>query len=178
MNQNNPVQRFFHVPPDGNPVVVPDLAAALAALNGGGYIWLNYLDPAREDLAALAGPLGLHPLAIEDCLDDEQIPKIEDYPTNTFVLFNKFHYEAGELFVDEVDLFLGKNFLVLVSHNLHGDRQLPRPPGADGGPRPGERPAGPRSSPPRDPGPHRGPEIQHHGSDPRGARRHGGEHPV
>lgn len=112
---------FFHIPPDGNPVAVPDLASALAALKDGGYIWLNLLDPAREDLEAFAGPFGLHPLAVEDCLDDEQIPKIEDYPANTFILFNKFHYEGGELFIDEVDLFLGKNFLILVSHNLHGD---------------------------------------------------------
>jgi len=100
---------------------VPDLASALEALAGGGYIWLNLLDPARDDLEALAQPFGLHPLAIEDCLDDQQIPKIEDYPTNTFILFNKFHYEAKELHIDEVDLFLGRNFLILVSHNMHGD---------------------------------------------------------
>ena len=120
MTRNSPVQRFFHVPPDGNPVVLPDLGAALAALGKGGYIWLNFIDPAREELAALAGPLGLHPLAVEDCLDDEQVPKIEDYPTNTFVLFNRFHYESGGLFIDEVDLFLGAGFLVVVSHNMHG----------------------------------------------------------
>jgi len=102
-------------------VQVPDLQSALDALGGGGYLWLNLLDPAREDLEALAQPFGLHPLAIEDCLDDEQIPKIEDYPTNNFILFNKFHYETGELYVDEVDLFLGKNFVILVSHDMHGD---------------------------------------------------------
>ncbi len=121
MSQNCQVQRFFHVPSDGNPVVLPDLPAAMAVLKSGGYIWLNFIDPAREDITPLIEPLGLHPLAIEDCLDDEQIPKIEDYLTNTFVLFNKFHYEAGELYVDEVDLFMGKNFLVMVSHNIHGN---------------------------------------------------------
>ncbi|MBP7738905.1 MAG: magnesium transporter CorA family protein [Spirochaetes bacterium] len=112
---------FFHVPPDGTPVAVPDLDSALKTLGDGGYLWLNLLDPAREDLEALAAPFGIHPLAIEDCLDDEQIPKIEDYPTNTFILFNKFNYESRELFINEVDLFLGKNFLILVSHNIHGD---------------------------------------------------------
>jgi len=118
---------------------VPDLDSALAALKGGGYIWLIYLDPSREELSSLIKPLGIHPLAIEDCLDDEQIPKIEDYPTNTFILFNKFFYDTSvisqkiegdsnfeqlhskELFIDELDLFIGKNFLVLVSHNIHGD---------------------------------------------------------
>jgi magnesium transporter len=113
--------RFFHVPPDGTAMIVPDLASALAALNDGGYIWLNYLDPTREELSELIKPLGLHHLAVEDCLDDQQIPKIDDYPTNTFILFNKFFYDSQELFIDEVDLFVGKNFLILVSHNLHGD---------------------------------------------------------
>jgi magnesium transporter len=112
---------FFHIPPDGNPVAVPDLDSALDVFRGGGYVWINLLDPARVELEALSGPFGLHPLTIEDCLDDEQIPKIEDYPANTFILFNKFHYEANELFIDEVDLFLGRNFLILVSHNMHGD---------------------------------------------------------
>jgi magnesium transporter len=112
--------RFFHIPPDGMPVLVPDLGCALSALKGGGYIWLNYLDPAREELSTLIQILGIHPLAVEDCLDDEQIPKIEDYQTNTFILFNKFYYEVQTLYIDEIDFFLGKNFLVLVSHNLHG----------------------------------------------------------
>jgi magnesium transporter len=112
--------RFFHVPfVGGNPAVLPDVPSALSALKGGGYIWLNFLDPSREELMLMAGPLGLHPLAIEDCLDDQQIPKIEDYPTNTFILFNNFYYESNELFIDEIDLFIGRNFLVLVSHNLH-----------------------------------------------------------
>ena len=118
---NASTSRFFHVPPDGTAVIVPDLASALAALKDGGYVWLNYLDPTREDLSDLIEPLGLHHLAIEDCLDDQQIPKIDDYPTNTFILFNKFFYESKELFIDEVDLIVGKNFLILVSHNLHGD---------------------------------------------------------
>jgi magnesium transporter len=116
-----PTRRFFHIPLVGDPAIVPDLDSALAALKGGGYIWLNYLDPTREELSDLIKPLGLHHLAVEDCLDDQQIPKIDDYATNTFILFNKFFYDAKELFIDEVDLFIGKNFLILVSHNLHGD---------------------------------------------------------
>lgn len=120
-SSNVQTRRFFHIPAQGNPVIVPDLDSALTAMKSGGYIWLNYLDTTREELSALVAPLGIHPLAVEDCLDDQQIPKIEDYPTNTFILFNKFFYDSNELFIDEVDLFVGKNFFVLVSHNLHGD---------------------------------------------------------
>jgi magnesium transporter len=115
-----PVRSFYHIPASGIPASLPDLDAALSALKGEGYIWLNFLNPGREDLAALSGPLGLHPLAVEDCLDEKQIPKIEDYPTNTFVLFNMFYYADRSLAVDEIDLFIGKNFLVIACQNLHG----------------------------------------------------------
>jgi magnesium transporter len=61
--------------------------------------------------------LGLHPLSIEDCFDDEQIPKVDLLPSNTFILFNAWIYRQHELAIDEVDFFLGKNFLVSVHRN-------------------------------------------------------------
>ncbi len=123
INKSN--SRFFHIPFDGgDPVILPDIQSALTALQGEGYVWFNFIDPTREDLMAMALPLGLHQLAIEDCLDDLQIPKINDYPTNTFLIFNKFYYENNELFIDEINLFIGKKFLVLVSHNMHDSENM------------------------------------------------------
>jgi magnesium transporter len=43
------------------------------------------------------------------------VPKLDDYPTNTFIIFNAFRYADRQLTVEEVDLFVGKNFLVTVS---------------------------------------------------------------
>ena len=51
------------------------------SMKTGGYIWLDYYQPRKEDLTLLVEPLGLHPLSIEDCIDENQIPKIDDYPT-------------------------------------------------------------------------------------------------
>ncbi|HEX7621171.1 MAG TPA: magnesium transporter CorA family protein [Anaerolineales bacterium] len=114
--------RFYHISKDGAFSKVETLENALEALKGGGYIWLDYNQPQKEDLSVLIEPLGLHPLSIEDCLDEYQIPKMEDYSHNTFILFNAFHYSQGILSVSEVDAFLGGNFLVTVSnqnsHNL------------------------------------------------------------
>jgi magnesium transporter len=62
------------------------------------------------------GLLGLHHLSIEDCFDDNQIPKIEDFPDNTFILFNTFEYDNGVLGVGEINLFIGEKFLVSISH--------------------------------------------------------------
>ena len=106
---------FYHFPQTGKPVRCATADAALAAAKDGGFVWLNYCQPTREELANLIDPLGLHPLSIEDCFDKNQLPKIEDFPTNTFILFNAFDYSNRELLIGEIDLFIGNNFLVTVS---------------------------------------------------------------
>ena len=107
--------RFYHIAKDGTMTQAASLENALEVMKVGGYIWLDYYQPKKEDLSVLIEPLGLHPLSIEDCIDENQIPKIDDYPRNTFILFNAFHYTQGTLTVTEVDAFLGRNFLVTVS---------------------------------------------------------------
>ncbi len=114
------VVRFYHIANSGTLKPLDTLENALDMVKSGGYIWLDYYQPQKEDLTSLVEPLGLHPLSIEDSIDENQIPKIDDYPSNTFILFNAFHYSQGTLYVSEVDAFLGRNFLVTVSsHNSH-----------------------------------------------------------
>jgi magnesium transporter len=110
--------RFFRVLPSGEALQVPTVAEAIAAHGRGGYIWIDFFNPTREDLAALVEPFGLHPLAIEDCFDQDQVPKLEDFPNNTFVLFNRFHFRDHALAIEEVDFFLGPTFLLSIA--AHG----------------------------------------------------------
>jgi Mg2+ and Co2+ transporters len=107
--------RFFHIAPDGEIELRPSLEAALAGLGAGGYLWLDYRDPSRSQLETLVGALGIHPLSIEDCFDDQQVPKIDLFPSSAFVLVNGYGYANRLLATDELDFFLGKNFLVSVS---------------------------------------------------------------
>ena len=106
---------FYHVSQTGKLSRLATIEAALVAVKGGGYIWLHFCETTREELSSLIDPLGLHPLAIEDCFDENEIPKIEDFPTNTFILFNCFDYSNKELTIGEIDFFLGANFLVSVN---------------------------------------------------------------
>ena len=116
---------FYHIAKDGTLTQIASVENALEVMKEGGYIWLDYYHPKKEDLSLLIEPLGLHPLSIEDCVDENQIPKIDDYPRNTFILFNAFHYSKGTLSVTELDAFLGRNFLVTVSsHNSHNQSLL------------------------------------------------------
>jgi magnesium transporter len=116
---------FCHFLPSGVINKVSGAAAAISAAKEGGFIWLNYFEPKREDLTALIDPLGIHPLSVDDCLDANQIPKIEHFPKNTFILFNAFSYANKTLSMDEVDLFIGENYLITVSgYNSEGRRPL------------------------------------------------------
>jgi magnesium transporter len=110
---------YYYINPQGSLERLESLEQALKALENGGYIWLDYHQPEKDDLSRLIEPLGLHPLAIEDCVDENQIPKIDDYPQNTFILFNAFHISEEALIVSEVDAFLGSNALVTVTNDKH-----------------------------------------------------------
>lgn len=117
--------KFYHFSATGLYYAVANLQEAIDASREGGFIWLNFYKPTKEDLNGLIDTLGIHPLSIEDCLDENQVPKIEYFPNNTFILFNAFSYKAKELFIDEVNLFIGKNFLITVSgHNSDARRPL------------------------------------------------------
>jgi magnesium transporter len=106
--------RFFHLVPDGGLEALPSLEAALGALGLDGYVWLDYVDPTRAQLDALIGPLGIHALSIEDCFDDQQVPKIDLFPDHAFILINGYGYCENRLATEEMDFFLGKNYLVSV----------------------------------------------------------------
>jgi len=93
---------FYHISQAGKLSRVATADAALAAAKDGGFVWLHYCEATKEELSHLIDPLGLHPLSIEDCFDENQIPKIEDFPGNTFILFNAFDYSNKNLSIGEI----------------------------------------------------------------------------
>ena len=107
--------RFFHISNKGALDTVSSLADAMAANKNGGYIWLDFTQPKKEDLFPLISFLKFHPLSIEDCTDESQLPKIDMYENYTFLIFNAYEFTPEALLVSEVDIFIGSNFLVSVS---------------------------------------------------------------
>jgi magnesium transporter len=115
--------KFYHFSSSGLFYGVESLAEVVTALREGGFIWLNYYKPEREDLNVLVDLIGIHPLSVEDCFDDKQVPKIEHFQNNTFILFNAFSYKNENLYIDEVNFFIGKNFLITISGHNSDDRR-------------------------------------------------------
>lgn len=62
---------------------------------------------------------GLHPLLMEDILNTEQRPKLEDYENHVFIVLKMLHYDepTGEVKTEQVSLVLGKNFVISFQEN-------------------------------------------------------------
>ncbi len=110
--------RYFGIVPGKGLERIELLEKAIGQLQGNGFVWLDFFNPTREELTALVVSMGLHPLAIEDCLDEDQVPKMDEYPGHTFILFNRYRHADGTADIEEVNFFLGEKFLVTV--HSHG----------------------------------------------------------
>ena len=110
-----PEYRYFHISATGKLTAKENLSDALSAFSKDGFLWLDYCEPAKADLEALIESLHLHPLVVEDCMNENQIPKIEDYPHNTFILFNAFEYTDHTLKVSDIHAVIGDRYLLTVS---------------------------------------------------------------
>lgn len=51
------------------------------------FFWLDLMRPTPEDLEQLAGLLGLHPAAVEDTLEWDQLPRMDDYRDHVLLVF-------------------------------------------------------------------------------------------
>jgi len=78
-------------------------------------IWIN-IDGIHEieTLEKLGDCFGLHPLTLEDILNTDQRPKIEDYGEYIFIVLKMLYPddETGEILAEQVSLVLGKNFVI------------------------------------------------------------------
>ena len=117
--------RFYYFSPSKPFYGVGSPEEAISLKKEGGFVWLNYIEPRKEELSSLVDLLGVHPLSVEDCTDEQQVPKIEHFPESTFIIFNAFEYSSNALSVSEVNFFIGNDFLITVSgNNSDGNRPL------------------------------------------------------
>ncbi|HKG22632.1 MAG TPA: magnesium/cobalt transporter CorA [Blastocatellia bacterium] len=83
--------------------------------NSNNIIWVDVSDPTSEDFDELAKEFGFHHLSIEDCRKEHQRPKIEEYQGYYFVVLYEAELKEEErLELRELNIFLGKNYLVTV----------------------------------------------------------------
>jgi magnesium transporter len=81
-------------------------------------VWLDVQDPGPEEIALLFEEFGFHPLALEDVARAQQRAKVDEYKGYMFVVAYGVAEgaEPNDLRTVEVDLFIGRNYLVTVHH--------------------------------------------------------------
>ncbi|MBL9204171.1 MAG: magnesium/cobalt transporter CorA [Opitutaceae bacterium] len=89
-------------------------ALRLVRADKGLILWVDLQNPTEEEIKTiLEGVFQFHPLAIEDCRAPSSLPKSEDYEEYLFLVTHAVDFTRTEKFnTTELDLFLGKDFLV------------------------------------------------------------------
>ncbi|MEE9256931.1 MAG: magnesium/cobalt transporter CorA [bacterium] len=85
--------------------------------------WINVEGIRDIDLLREFGEVfGLNPLILEDVLNTNQRPKVEDFGNYLFVVMKilLFDEEAGKVEVEQISVILGKNFVLTFREKMRG----------------------------------------------------------
>lgn len=89
-------------------------ALRLVRADKGLLLWVDLDNPTPEEIKAiLENVFQFHPLAIEDCVAPNSLPKVEDYEDYLFIVTHAVDFTRTDKFsTTELDLFLGKDYVV------------------------------------------------------------------
>lgn len=108
--------------PVGEDPVTTHRASELPALlaRADGIVWVDVPEWDDDIEATLDGVFDFHPLAVADCRERRQVPKVHLYPDHVFVVLHApSPGTAGHVHYVELDQFIGPNYLVTVHGPLN-----------------------------------------------------------
>ncbi len=81
--------------------------------------WINISGIHKLDVIEKTGvQFGLHPLTLEDIVNTEQRPKIEDYKDYIFIVLKALHYDADQgLKIEQISIIIGVNYVITIQEN-------------------------------------------------------------
>lgn len=80
------------------------------------FVWIGLFEPREEELRTLQKHFDLHPLSVEDALKAHQLPKIDVYGDQLFVVARTAHLENDVINYGETAIFLGTSHVITVRH--------------------------------------------------------------
>jgi magnesium transporter len=95
------------------PAQVPELLQDGACL-----LWIDLPHPSAEEQHWVEATFPFHPLALEDMRKGEQRSKLDQYADYAYFVARVLHQHPRSLEVDsdELDIFIGRNYLVTIHH--------------------------------------------------------------
>ena len=86
------------------------------------FVWVALRDASDAEIEEMRGEFDLHHLAVEDARHGHQRPKIEEYGDSVFAVLHTVEVAGDDLKVGEVDVFVGRNYVLSVRN--HSERGL------------------------------------------------------
>ena len=118
-------RRYTEGRPDPADLALTGQPVTEAALPRGCFDWIGLADPTPEEMDRIARQFGLHPLAVEDALNPRQLPKVDIYGQQLFVVARTAMMAADDTITyGQTAVFLGAQFIVTVrvgSARAHAD---------------------------------------------------------
>ena len=85
-----------------------------------GLIWVDIPDCDEEAIRVLSKVFDFHPMAVQDCVERNRVPKVHAYPDHVFVVLHAPEQgQRGHVHYIELDQFVSKRFLVTVHGPLN-----------------------------------------------------------
>lgn len=106
------MMRIFACGKDKKLEKVTDLREATSLL-GEKEVWVDCESPSAEEVQQIAKAFGLHPLSVEDSLNERQRPKIDEYPQYYYLVLRVLD-SGAVLSSSQVNVFLGEDFLITI----------------------------------------------------------------
>lgn len=78
------------------------------------FVWIGLVDPSLDELRTLQNSYGLHPLAVEDAAKGQQLPKLDVFGDQLFVVARTAWLEDGDIHYGETALFVGHSHIISV----------------------------------------------------------------
>ena len=80
------------------------------------FVWIGLFEPTPEELRFLQENFGLHSLAVEDALNSHQLPKVDIYGDQLFIVARTARQEEDHIAYGETAMFVGQNHIITVRH--------------------------------------------------------------
>ena len=101
---------------DGKVIEHVTLDASMPQYGISEFIWIEVLDPVDSDFAVLQERFGLHSLAVEDSMRPAQVPKVDVYDDQIFVVLKIARLQSDEIKYAEIDAFVSGRHIITVRH--------------------------------------------------------------
>jgi magnesium transporter len=80
------------------------------------FVWIGIADPTGAEMQTLQKTYDLHPLAVEDAINADQLPKVEVFGDQLFVIARTARLHGETIDYGETAIFVGNSHIITVRH--------------------------------------------------------------